>query len=140
MAVDSSKQKRDKCQVGPDNEVDDHPPVPEYGQWDDDRKIDYCSDVSFDGIIDDETQQQVDLSIGKVNEKEEDDKEEEEYKKDTNLITYLKKNSGTSKQSQQQEPTGTNMEERQHANSAQYSLNPGDDDTYDPSEYEFSDC
>jgi len=67
---------------------------------------------------------------------------EEEYKNNTNLITYLKKNSETSQQSQQQEsPTDTNMEEeRQHANSAQYSLNPGDDDTYDPSEYEFSDC
>ena len=140
MAVDSSKQKRSKCQVEGQGEVDDHPPIPEYVQWDDDRKIDYCSDVSFDGIIDDETQQQVD-AIGKADEKEEEEKEQEEYKKkDTNLLTYLKKNSGTS-QSQQQAPTDTNMEEeRQHANSAQYSLNPGDDDTYDPSEYEFSDC
>jgi len=134
MAVDSSKQKRDKCQDV--NVVDDQPPVPEYVQWNDDSKIDYCSDVSFDGIVDDD--QQVNTNIGKANEKEEGEKKEkEEYKKDTNLITY----SGTSQQSQQQhETTDTNMEERQHANSAQYSLNPGDDDTYDPSEYEFSDC
>ena len=120
-----------------DDMVDDHPPVPEYVQWNDDRKIDYCSDVSFDGIIDDDGHQD-NANIGKADEKEEGEKKEkEEYKKDTNLITY----SGTSQQSQQQhETTDTNMEERQHANSAQYSLNPGDDDTYDPSEYEFSDC
>jgi len=140
MAVDSSKQKRGKCQVEGQDNIDDHPPVPEYVQWNDDRKIDYCSDVSFDSIIDDD--QQVNTNIGKANEKEEGEKKEkEEYKNNTNLITYLKKNSGTSQQSQQQhETTDTNMEERQHANSAQYSLNPGDDDTYDPSEYEFSDC
>ena len=135
MAVDSSKQKRGKCPEVPDNEVDDHPPVPEYVQWSDDRKIDYCSDVSIDGIVDDDQQDNV---IGETDEKEEEDKEEE-YKKDTNLISYLKKNSGASSQ-QQEPPTDANMEERQHANSAQYSLNPGDDDTYDPSEYEFSDC
>ena len=136
MAVDSSKQKREKCpEVGQD--MDDHPPVPEYVQWNNDRKIDYCSDVSFDGIVDESQQQGND--IGKADEKEEEDKEEE-YKKDTNLISYLKKNSETS-QSQQQKAADANMEEeRQHANSAQYSLNPGDDDTYDPSEYEFSDC
>jgi len=135
MAVDSSKQKREKCQVQGDMD-DDHPTVPEYVQWNDDRKVDYCSDVSFDGIVD-ESHQQVDAVVGKA-EKEEDDKGGE-YKNDTNLITYLKKNSGASSQ-QQQEPTDTKMEERQYANSAQYSLNPGDDDTYDPSEYEFSDC
>jgi len=48
MAVDSSKQKRDKCQVEGQGEVDEHPPVPEYVQWNDDRKVNYCSDVSFD--------------------------------------------------------------------------------------------
>ena len=114
-------------------------PVPEYVQWNDDRKIDYCSDVSFDGIMDD-SHQQVNANIGKVDEREEEEEKEEEYQNDTNLITYLKKNSGTSQRSQQKEAADTNMEERQHANSAQYSLNPGDDDTYDPSEYEFSDC
>jgi len=59
MAVDSSKQKRGKCQVEgqQDDMVDDHPPVPEYVQWNDDRKIDYCSDVSFDGTVDDDNQQ-----------------------------------------------------------------------------------